>query len=177
MSARGLKTKHKRPKGNTRGICNTCNEEFFTFASYIRNGRGKYCSVECGRQALRKYPVGKKKCTKCKQVLNANSDNFRLNRSKRDGLSTECKPCARNNNLDYTLGSKRRFIESRESKCADCGLRNEDTRFFDIDHIIPIYQSGDKRKQYDYTNTDNLQILCPNCHRIKTMNERGWLII
>lgn len=171
------KTMHKRLKGNTKTDCKTCDKEFTTFASYIKDGRGKYCSVECGRSALRRYPEGMKKCSKCKVIFEKNKENFMPNRSKYDGFSTECRPCAKENLLNNTLGAKRRFIESRGSKCAKCGLVNQDTRFFDIDHITPVFVSGIKRKQYSYKDADNLQILCPNCHRRKTMTERGWLVV
>lgn len=35
---------------------------------------------------------------------------------------------------------------------------------FEIDHIIPLYHAGSN-------NLDNLQILCPECHRTKTAED------
>jgi 5-methylcytosine-specific restriction endonuclease McrA len=49
-------------------------------------------------------------------------------------------------------------------KCAQCGLFNTQHRFFDIDHILPRSKGGNGLR-------DNLQILCPNCHRIKTCHD------
>jgi HNH endonuclease len=46
--------------------------------------------------------------------------------------------------------------------CQHCGLYSDHVQFFDIDHIKPRRQGGDSQ-------TSNLQILCPNCHRIKTL--------
>ena len=34
-----------------------------------------------------------KKCTKCGRWLVASTDNFNRNKSKKDGLNTECKKC------------------------------------------------------------------------------------
>jgi len=46
--------------------------------------------------------------------------------------------------------------------CSKCGEASHDPRFFDLDHIQPRHKSGNGRRQ-------NLQILCPNCHRRKTI--------
>lgn len=43
-----------------------------------------------------------------------------------------------------------------------CGEKSEDPSFFDIDHIHPRHRGGRGKR-------DNLQILCPNCHRRKTL--------
>lgn len=45
--------------------------------------------------------------------------------------------------------------------CMACGLHHKHPEFFDVDHII---QASDGGK----TAIENLQILCPNCHRKKT---------
>jgi len=48
--------------------------------------------------------------------------------------------------------------------CRICFLSNSDPAFFDIDHILPRYKSGGDSKF-------NLQPLCPNCHRLKCLQE------
>ncbi len=52
--------------------------------------------------------------------------------------------------------------------CASCRLGDDDPSFFDIDHVTPVHRIGKR------TNADrsNLQLLCPNCHRRKTMSQR-----
>ena len=37
---------------------------------------------------------------------------------------------------------------------------------FEIDHVTPLYRAGDN-------SIDNLQLLCPDCHRTKTAADRG----
>lgn len=46
--------------------------------------------------------------------------------------------------------------------CSHCGTQSDDFRFFDVDHITPRSKKGHGRRA-------NLQILCPNCHRRKTI--------
>lgn len=38
---------------------------------------------------------GYQKCSTCKQILEANSDNFYANKNYKNGFGYECKPCAR----------------------------------------------------------------------------------
>lgn len=38
---------------------------------------------------------GYQKCSTCKRVLEANSDNFYVNKGYKNGFGYECKPCAR----------------------------------------------------------------------------------
>jgi 5-methylcytosine-specific restriction endonuclease McrA len=46
--------------------------------------------------------------------------------------------------------------------CQHCEFTCNDVRFFDLDHIIPRSQGGSD-------SPTNLQVLCPNCHRLKTI--------
>lgn len=49
--------------------------------------------------------------------------------------------------------------------CFGCSLHSDDFRFFDVDHIKT-------RKHGGPNHVHNYQILCPNCHRIKTIADR-----
>lgn len=55
-------------------------------------------------------------------------------------------------------------------QCAECSIESSDTGFFDIDHIVPCAALGKR----SYADNSNLQLLCPNCHRCKTMNLAKW---
>jgi Zn finger protein HypA/HybF involved in hydrogenase expression len=59
--------------------------------------------------------------------------------------------------------SKKKYVASKQAwKCRECQEILPAT--FEVDHI--------KRLQYGGSNEiDNLQALCPNCHREKTMKE------
>jgi len=57
---------------------------------------------------------------------------------------------------------RRWFLETSKelNVCVSCGVKNEDKRFFDVNHI-----DGDS----DNNGLENLQVLCPNCHRLETI--------
>jgi 5-methylcytosine-specific restriction endonuclease McrA len=61
---------------------------------------------------------------------------------------------------------RREIAERQNWKCASdaCKLAGK-LEAYDLDHIIPLWKGG---KDTD----DNLQALCPACHRIKTDMER-----
>lgn len=87
------------------------------------------------------------------------------------------------------LWRRKRHIIEREyafkvlgNKCNICGI--DDLRVLQIDHIKAIrrkdnsdpYESGSRLRQRIYNrsrNLKNLQILCANCHQIKTKEEFG----
>lgn len=48
--------------------------------------------------------------------------------------------------------------------CQSCSLYSGEYRFFEIDHIIPRHKGGHGRRS-------NLQVLCPNCHKHKTIGD------
>jgi 5-methylcytosine-specific restriction protein A len=58
---------------------------------------------------------------------------------------------------------KKKVAASQEWKCSKCGKTLDET--FEVDHIVPLYKGGSN----DITN---LTALCPNDHRLKTVNER-----
>ena len=47
--------------------------------------------------------------------------------------------------------------------CQMCGLKSNNSQFMDIDH---------KNCNRNDNNKENLWTLCPNCHRLKTINDR-----
>lgn len=68
--------------------------------------------------------------------------------------------------------------------CAVCHVRSDEASFFDIDHIIA---RSELRKQFGNARArkyrasvfaeekdNNLQILCPNCHKCKTLGIASW---
>ena len=134
-----------------------------------------------------------KTCATCKQSLPATHDYFGTNNSHKDGLSSYCYPCRNANNRtndakrDYKLrrqkrrAAARQFVQSflKEHPCA-CG----ETRFptLQFDHLDPT------QKSYSISNMvgkglspeaialeiAKCQVLCANCHSIKTAEQFGW---
>lgn len=83
---------------------------------------------------------------------------------------------------------KRRFMDARrqdvkaaklERGCANCGYR-ENADALEFDHIIPVRVT--RHKPYRWMNSKqeltnaladpNIQVLCANCHAIKSVGER-----
>jgi 5-methylcytosine-specific restriction endonuclease McrA len=70
---------------------------------------------------------------------------------------------------------KQKAVALLGGKCCRCGC--DDIRCLEIDHIIPIRGDrsmyGDKlfRSIVNGGSTDNLQVLCANCHAIKTYED------
>lgn len=50
-------------------------------------------------------------------------------------------------------------------KCGHCEISSDLAGFFDIDHRIPQSEGGSDEPT-------NLEIVCPNCHRLKTIRDR-----
>ena len=65
------------------------------------------------------------------------------------------------------------LIENQNFTCEHCGLkRDNDYSFFDIDHKKPLKRGKNNLTRnciYRQKDMENLQVLCPNCHRIKTI--------
>jgi hypothetical protein len=71
--------------------------------------------------------------------------------------------------LSKTHAKRRRWINLASGNlpnygggwfCVKCGMSYSDFRFFDVDHILATQAGGGD-------NAENLQVLCPNCHRLK----------
>ncbi len=89
----------------------------------------------------------------------------------------------RGNHRDYyRKASKRNYARLKQGavlalggKCCRCGC--DDIRCLEIDHIIPV--RGDRsiygvklyRSIVTGDSTENLQVLCANCHAIKTYED------
>jgi 5-methylcytosine-specific restriction endonuclease McrA len=76
----------------------------------------------------------------------------------RPTLSREGGRIARN----VSEKTKKLVAAAQDWDCAICGNRLPAT--YEVDHILRLEYGGDN-------NVENLQALCPNCHRYKTMTE------
>ena len=72
------------------------------------------------------------------------------------------------------------MIVSLGGKCARCGI--DDLRVLELHHIDPSQKVKPDKRQYNWAhrlkdwdaNTENLELLCANCHRLQTWEDRGW---
>ena len=132
---------------------------------------GKFCSYDCYWQS--RWGQGGK-CKNCGKP------------SKYRYCSAKCLKDYWNKN-DYHLRKKRSYwdkkiklIKKLGGKCKICG--NDDIRVLDINHINPEKKKRPKNLSYTWQrrlkewaeNEKNLELLCSNCHRIHTWEQRGY---
>ena len=60
---------------------------------------------------------------------------------------------------------RRKFLFKREMKCTICGFEAKHRVQLDVDHIDGNHTNN---------NESNLQLLCANCHRLKTYENKDW---
>lgn len=137
-----------------------------------------------------------KSCTRCKLVLDLSA--FGKNRTKPDGLQSNCKPCTKKVNRDYyqrtpeknpqrtanKVQANRRakeFIYGHlaENPCVDCG--EADIVVLDFDHVrgekcsdISIMVRRGLGLQTIAAEVEKCEVRCANCHRRVTAKRAGW---
>lgn len=125
------------------------------------------------------FKINKRRCSTCKNIYELNKVNFSQSKKKRlNGFGRNCRKCQilvfqeMKQKYNSSYGYKRnKTVEAFGRKCNACGLKSSIKGFFDIDHIIPVGRDKNKRLIKN-DNMKNLQILCPNCHRLKTIEDK-----
>lgn len=60
----------------------------------------------------------------------------------------------------------RQFVFKRESgTCQECGCKSRKLTDFQVDHIVPLFEANGELRYY---TSENMQLLCIECHRKKT---------
>lgn len=100
--------------------------------------------------------------------------------------SGECHICyklyQRKAAITRYLAAKEYLVQYKINKgCAICGYKKHHAAL-ELDHIVPV---GNKRRYFaamtsisslvKYINDPNIQLLCANCHRIKTFTNKDFL--
>ena len=152
--------------------CKYCNKEFKLWKGANKHYKGLYCSLSCYHKARWKSKGICKYCgKKTKQPLYC-SDKCRKDYWNKNGyaLLTKKRVWARKTELIKKLGSK----------CIKCGI--SDIRVLDINHKDPSKKERPKDRKYNWTrrfkewnkNFNNIELLCANCHRILTWQQRNF---
>lgn len=130
-----------------------------------------------------------KTCTKC--LVRQNKEQYPDNPKTKDGKGSWCYSCSAESSRKYRKNNKKkvrethgnyrrrlrmRVIKHLGGKCIECGI--DDPRVLDIDHVDPVLGKREKSKYYFYRaildNGEGFQVLCANCHRIKTSKDFDW---
>lgn len=150
--------------------CLSCEKGFEAHAH--RADKARYCSRECYREHRfrkesrcptcgKKPPAGRRFCT---------TDCQRGHWNRREGERYERR------RLGYWT-RKLALVSALGGKCLHCGI--SDPRVLDIDHIDASKKNKPAHRGYPTPirltlwakEMGNLQLLCANCHRIKTHKE------
>jgi len=141
--------------------CELCNKEF----SYYPYREPKYCSPKCYLEKR----WGSKKCKYC-----GKNSKYRF-------CSDRCRQDFWNKNGYRIYNKRERFLERKSqliqrlgNKCIKCGI--SDVRVLDIHHKDKNKKMRFKQGYYNWLNRFKdwkknfkyLELLCANCHRIKT---------
>lgn len=155
--------------------CEVCCTSFRYYPYQVKRGDAvKYCSTACAAR-VRSLPENtstQKKCYSCGEVKSL--ELFYNNKSKKQGVTDECKKCLMQIQYTKTTLARIKLIDERGKRCEKCKLSHKNYSFFEVDHIIRVADSKDKRRPIFYTDKGNLQVLCPNCHKEKTIKENGY---
>ena len=132
-----------------------------------------------------------KECPSCKTIKPKNC--FAKNVGRKDGLQSSCRECRKvyfkthyeenkkyyiDKAYDRKLRIQKEFIEWLADKsCMDCG--NSDIRVLEFDHrgekeynVSHLVNTG--RDKAAYEEIKKCDIVCANCHRIRTAQQFNW---
>lgn len=157
--------------------CSKCGKLYEVECSEKSFLQGKYrktCSAKCANsrpmteEKRKKISEGVKRTIKPKiyhYTCEICGNSFTKEHPFKKGRHIHCEKCIQNRPhflkdpdsiLDVSKRTISKILKRSNQKCSICGW-NEST--CDIHHIIPKKYKGDD-------STDNLIIVCPNCHRV-----------
>lgn len=61
-------------------------------------------------------------------------------------------------------GWRKTALLKSDLTCSQCGFRAAHVGQLDVDHVVPKWRGGTN-------DPDNLQVICANCHRLKSIRE------
>lgn len=117
-----------------------------------------------------------KRCTKCGETKPV--EEYHKNPRTGDNLQTRCKSCQNEATRNRDARNRQTIRDLYENQCGVCG--QDDPRVLQLDHI---HGRGRAQKRFLSHNTvrytqyvgehlEEFQLLCANCHAIKTWQDR-----
>lgn len=152
-------------------VCAHCGSAAKMHSYRIKNGTGKYCGQRC---YLAARWGGNGKCRQCGGICETQfcTPSCQTTYWNKHGAARHKHP--------RNWARKMEIIHSLGGKCSACGF--DDIRAIDIDHIdrskkVKKFKTGWNwsRRFSDWAaNVGNLRLLCANCHRLHTWEQRGF---
>ena len=163
--------------------CEYCGKDFIARFRGDRNSYEKLCSVSCYRlrghsdETRRKlsmfmranpmrYWQGKNRSQDTKNKISKNRKGKMIGE---DNHFYGKKPFGEAETHVAWVGGTWKYWRTKALKrddytCQKCGYK--DIRIMEVDHIVEL--KGENRNDPNNNTLENLQTLCPNCHRLKT---------
>lgn len=119
----------------------------------------------------------KRKCTVCEKELNLSSFHKNGTIKGKEYRRHQCKDCFYQIKKSKNQEMAKWILETKKTlKCQACG--NDDFRVLEFDHLNnKEFNIGDAINNYGkeriIKEMEKCQVLCANCHRIKTYNDRN----
>ncbi len=141
--------------------CKTCDRRFSVKLFWIKNGGGKYCSLECKYSGTRKgryedcFTCGKKTYKQLKQLEHSKSGNYFCSKSCQTQWRNRVFIGPKHANWKHGRNSYRSVLDRHKIPrvCTLCA--GDDERVLAVHHI-------DKDRLNN--RVENLAWLCHNCH-------------
>ena len=147
--------------------CLYCEKEFDSPMSQIKKGKGYFCSVSCGLKNRR--PSNNVNCALCNKDFYVKPSRMKISKSGLYFCSRAHKNAAQRleNGIPEILPNhygdgfhsstyRRIAFDHYEKKCNHCGFDQHPS-------ILEVHHKDRNRKN---NKPKNLEVLCPNCHRI-----------
>lgn len=120
-----------------------------------------------------------KRCSTCRETKPFS--DFHRNRSTKTGYAELCKSCQSAAKLRHRANDRAELYSIFGAACLRCG--NDDRRVLELDHIHGGGNAereagrmdktcGRKMIEYARSHKEMFQLLCANCHRIKSWEDR-----
>lgn len=158
----------QQQKNKIKKECLSCGKEIFVIPARLKDGRGKFCSVECF--ATRNKTVLCGHCNKgiSLPLSDIREQNFCSQKCKNEWMSYtfngENSPCWRGGHDGYRGENwkyqRRKALNRDENKCTECEATGKEAELH-VHHKIPFRFFDNYKKA---NKLSNLQTLCNSCH-------------
>jgi len=150
-------------KRNPNTKCTICKSPIYRRPFEIDKSKGKvFCSMNCYGLSCRKESP----CVVCGKLILAGLNKKTCSRSCSNKYRTGIKyKIGRPKDKARTLRIlKLRLLEERGKNCERCGYNKYE--------ILQVHHKNRKRSD---NSTENLEIICPNCHYEEHLLEKSWM--
>lgn len=150
-------------KRNPNTSCVICARAIYKRPVNLQRSKGRsFCSMSCYGISCRKESP----CVVCGKLVLSGLNKITCSRScsnvHRTGI--QYKLNRPRDNVFSQRALKVRLIETRGSQCGRCGYNK-----------VEILHVHHKDRNRENNSSDNLELICPNCHYEEHYSEKSWL--